>query len=332
MKRIINNSIVFFLLVMPVSVFATEPLQPATNTSCNSAMLVCPDHISQSFDNWTSEDPCPPGFITQYYYMYINSPSASFSITSTVGLNMNSFHFYGPLSNNLPDACETYTTNSAALLASNTVPTTNNNYTSSTTLTPGIYLVVLKFNQCQSGTVSFTLKTGIYLCAPEIPCENCVPSFELEPDKKYMLSAWVKEDGAPVTKTSYDQPQIVMSFPSVTTTLPAFTPTGVIIDGWQRIEAEFTVPSGTTDMQLKLEVLSGVAYFDDIRIFPFDGSMKSYVYDPVSLRLVAELDERNYATIYEYDEEGKLVRVKKETERGIMTIQENKTFIKKEGN
>ena len=38
---------------------------------------------------------------------------------------------------------------------------------------------------------------------------------------------------------------------------------------------------------------------------------------------MAELDERNFATLYEYDEEGKLVRVKKETERGIMTIKEN---------
>ena len=57
--------------------------------------------------------------------------------------------------------------------------------------------------------------------------------------------------------------------------------------------------------------------------------MKSYVYDPINMRLVAELDERNYATMYEYDEEGKLVRVKKETERGIMTIKENRNNTSK---
>jgi hypothetical protein len=50
--------------------------------------------------------------------------------------------------------------------------------------------------------------------------------------------------------------------------------------------------------------------------------MKSYVYDPKTLRLVAELDDENYATFYEYDEEGVLVRVKRETERGIMTLRE----------
>ena len=33
-------------------------------------------------------------------------------------------------------------------------------------------------------------------------------------------------------------------------------------------------------------------------------------------------DDENYATFYEYDEEGALVRIKKETERGVMTIRE----------
>ncbi len=52
--------------------------------------------------------------------------------------------------------------------------------------------------------------------------------------------------------------------------------------------------------------------------------MKSYVYDPVTLRLAAELDDNNYATFYQYDEEGKLIRIKKETERGVETIQESR--------
>ncbi len=52
--------------------------------------------------------------------------------------------------------------------------------------------------------------------------------------------------------------------------------------------------------------------------------MKSYIYDPVSLKLTAVLDENNYATFYEYDQEGTLIRTKKETERGIVTISENR--------
>jgi hypothetical protein len=40
---------------------------------------------------------------------------------------------------------------------------------------------------------------------------------------------------------------------------------------------------------------------------------------------MAELDENNYATFYEYDLEGGLVRVKKETEKGVYTIQETRS-------
>jgi hypothetical protein len=100
-------------------------------------------------------------------------------------------------------------------------------------------------------------------------------------------------------------------------------------DGWQRIEGQFTIPGGASAIDIKLECSSGDCYFDDVRVFPVDGSMKSYVYDPITMRLVAELDERNYATLYEYDEEGKLIRVKKETEKGKMTIQENRNNTKK---
>jgi len=57
--------------------------------------------------------------------------------------------------------------------------------------------------------------------------------------------------------------------------------------------------------------------------------MRSFVYDPESLRLVAELDEYNFATYYEYDDEGNLVRVKKETTEGIKTISETRSNLQK---
>jgi YD repeat-containing protein len=57
--------------------------------------------------------------------------------------------------------------------------------------------------------------------------------------------------------------------------------------------------------------------------------MKSYVYDPVNLRLTAELDANNYATFYEYDAEGGLIRTKVETREGIKTIQETRSYKQK---
>jgi len=65
--------------------------------------------------------------------------------------------------------------------------------------------------------------------------------------------------------------------------------------------------------------------FDDIRVNPFNSSLKSFVYDAQSEKLMAELDENNYATFYEYDKEGGLVRVKRETERGVQTIKESRS-------
>jgi hypothetical protein len=58
--------------------------------------------------------------------------------------------------------------------------------------------------------------------------------------------------------------------------------------------------------------------------------MKSFIYNPVNLRLMAEQDENNYCTFYEYDDDGTLIRVKKETEKGIQTIKETRSALLKQ--
>ncbi|WP_299313033.1 hypothetical protein [uncultured Aquimarina sp.] len=106
-----------------------------------------------------------------------------------------------------------------------------------------------------------------------------------------------------------------------------FRPKGNIIDGWQRISADFVIPNTAEFMtiSLKNDGENINVYYDDIRFQPFESSMKTFVYDPENLRLQSELDENNYSTFYEYDLEGGLVRVKKETERGTYTIQETRS-------
>jgi len=206
---------------------------------------------------------------------------------------------------------------------------TSNNFHVYTTL--GTYTVTLTKNgspECPGQSVTKTITVSECIQ----PCINCIGSFA--PDAgQYVLSAWEKEDVNNPNILSYLNPEIYIDFP--TTNSPTGTPSsplvgpfiagGIIIDGWQRVDTTFAVPASATYINIRLQCATRNCFFDDIRIFPYDGSMKSYVYDPINLRLVAELDERNYATLYEYDEEGKLVRVKKETEKGIMTIKENKT-------
>ncbi len=164
-----------------------------------------------------------------------------------------------------------------------------------------------------------TVKIDTRSSCAEIECKNCETSFAPEPGKTYVLSAWVKDLNE---KVAVPTSQIDLIFERGEQVFSCY-PEGTLIEGWQRIQKEFTVPEDAEIMRIEL-VNNGLAnvFFDDIRVFPFNGTMKSYVYDPITMRLTAELDDENYATFYEYDEEGALIRVKKETERGIMTIRE----------
>lgn len=151
-------------------------------------------------------------------------------------------------------------------------------------------------------------------------------------DKKYVISYWVKETG--LTQPVFDYPDAkvivkfissagVASYPSMT-----LVQKSDIIEGWQQYQYTFTIPAGQAgSIGVVLKNPTGtsyVAYFDDVRLHPFNSNMKTYVYHPLNLRFTYELDENNYATIYEYDEEGALIRVKKETANGIMTIKESR--------
>lgn len=158
-------------------------------------------------------------------------------------------------------------------------------------------------------------------------------SFNPQPGEKYLVSAWVKEVHD-TQQVKYEHSNITIRFlagnGSVGNALFILEPSGSIIEGWQRIIGIVTVPEEATTYSIVLNETDDYdTYFDDIRFFPFNGNLKSFVYDRDNKRLLAELDENNYATFYEYDKEGGLVRVKKETEKGIYTIQETRSSTKK---
>jgi YD repeat-containing protein len=109
----------------------------------------------------------------------------------------------------------------------------------------------------------------------------------------------------------------------------ALAPVGPIINGWQKMEGSITIPANATAFKVRLATGVNTTYFDDLRVHPDKASMKTFAYDPTSQRLLAEMDENNYATFYEYDAEGNLIRVKKETYNGIMTLKETRQNLKK---
>jgi hypothetical protein len=103
---------------------------------------------------------------------------------------------------------------------------------------------------------------------------------------------------------------------------------GPQIEGWRKVELNFVVPPDAAEISIRLNPQGGATYFDDIRIHPFLSHLKSFAYNSNNMFLMAELDENNYATFFEYDDEGTLIRIKKETEKGIVTLRENRSAYK----
>ncbi|MEL6637086.1 MAG: hypothetical protein AAFR05_10075 [Bacteroidota bacterium] len=182
-------------------------------------------------------------------------------------------------------------------------------------------------------------EVGPYLVKElQAPTESgCQATFRPIPGETYVLSAWVKEteNGALLPRaTTYDQARISVNFCDGQTLLPGIDArgSGVIIDGWQRIFASFTVPPTAEYLELRLFNDAGQntreVYFDDLRIHPEDGNMSTFVYDAQTLRLMATLDKNNYATFTIRDQEGLPVKYNVETEKGIVTLTEGTRYLK----
>jgi hypothetical protein len=156
---------------------------------------------------------------------------------------------------------------------------------------------------------------------------HLIDSFNLIPGKKMVASVWMRQGGQDCKCEGYLNNFRIRN--EAGDSIAAFKPKERIIEGWQQFEAIFTVPEGSK-IQLDFRAVSGnPVYIDDLRLHPFNANMKSFVYDPFNLRLSAELDENNYASFYEYDDEGTLIRVKKETKLGIKTITETRSSLQK---
>ncbi|TNE81424.1 MAG: hypothetical protein EP332_04700 [Bacteroidetes bacterium] len=189
--------------------------------------------------------------------------------------------------------------------------------------------VIRVMRYCETETPSTGAVTDGYYPKPCDFSENFSPDTGL-----YYVSAWVRQNvTTPVTGYTGDSIKFYFYTDANKTNPPIVQwvkTTGKVIEGWQKIEGTIYVPAGVVCYAIVLKSgATGYTLFDDIRMFPYKANMRSFVYNPNNLRLMAELDENNYATFYEYDEEGRLIRIKRETERGIVTIKESRTGIRK---
>jgi hypothetical protein len=144
-------------------------------------------------------------------------------------------------------------------------------------------------------------------------------------DSLYVFSCWVRKPDCVTQENNGNTYQFLgTSSPLITADKEPK------VDCWQRIEVKFSmnIVGNNRQLRLKMTTPSSFFYVDDIRIMPAKAVLKSYVYDR-KYRLIAELDENNYATFYNYDEEGILIQIKKETEKGIQTLQTTRQNLQK---
>jgi hypothetical protein len=151
----------------------------------------------------------------------------------------------------------------------------------------------------------------------------CIPSFAPTPGK-YIIGAWVKVGASNPTAINYTDALVNVSVGGGMATSYSFPPSGPILDGWQRVEGTFIIPSGGSTIIVELENISSSleVYFDDVRIHPYLAGMTTTVYDPKTLLPLATHDGYNFTTFYNYDENLNQVRVRVETIDGIKTISE----------
>ncbi|HCA82535.1 MAG TPA: hypothetical protein DEP18_02030 [Flavobacteriales bacterium] len=193
---------------------------------------------------------------------------------------------------------------------------------------------------------NFTVNRKLYSVSDEIPCstpqegkgEYSASSGQnlkgFSPKTGlYQFSIWAKQNTTNLYTAVPDAKiEIKVSYPGIDSITTLSAVESPIIEGWQKIEGTFRVSTNATCITVKLyhsATTAGNVFFDDLRIHPHNSNMIAVVYDPFTLRSWAVLDDRNYATIYEYDENGMVVRVKRETIDGIKTIAESRKSLKK---
>lgn len=186
----------------------------------------------------------------------------------------------------------------------------------------------IKIDANKSATIPIDNKnTGIALNGDWLPYKlvenDFISNFYPSPNT-YSITFWYKAE-----KNKF-QLEIIdpLGNPIV---LKAGADNGTMIDGWKKADYTFTVSSGSEKISFKFinSSTTEALFLDDFRVLPEKAVMKSFVYDKMRYKLMATLDENNYATFFEYNPDGSLARTKAETEKGIVTLSSGKSNIKK---
>jgi hypothetical protein len=92
----------------------------------------------------------------------------------------------------------------------------------------------------------------------------------------------------------------------------------------------FSTYTGANDLEWYIQFRNDAGssvIIDDLRFQPMDAEMKCAVYDNDTKQLMAEFNSEHFATYYQYNKEGKLLRKLFETTEGVKTLKETQYNI-----
>lgn len=157
-------------------------------------------------------------------------------------------------------------------------------------------------------------------------------------NQDYLVSFWVKRAGTGLEDWTYNAQNcfdLELDCARQENVVEKVSETA-LIDGWKLVKLKVTISGSTADSRAVKFVFkhpsvfdTDAMYLDDVKIQPFESEVVGSVYDPLLGRMVAEIGTENFATIYEYNEAGELVRVKQETVKGVRTISETRSSTRK---
>lgn len=144
-------------------------------------------------------------------------------------------------------------------------------------------------------------------------------SCELFPKQSryYRVSFWVHESGV----SNFDLNQVNWVGNSGDATNHDISSKKTQSGEWYLVDKIIDIENSDR-VELEINATGGNIYVDDFRVHPVDASMVSYVYNDFG-QLSYLLDADNLFTYYEYNVDGKLAKVEKETFRsGVVKIQD----------
>lgn len=104
-------------------------------------------------------------------------------------------------------------------------------------------------------------------------------------------------------------------------TVPTQIPSALItINGWTLYESEITSFGSTSTITA---TISGSGKLDDFVLKPVNATVTAFAHDVFNQRMMAKLDDNDFAMIFQYNPEGRMVRMMMETPMGVRTISEN---------